>query len=233
MGLPREETLTGTAAELARFEAMVRPMTAIEWQAPTRCGGWAIGDVAAHVTGTIADIATGRLVELAAPDAPARQVAERRGRSPRDVADELQEATLVVSDIAAGFDDAAWSGPAPAGIPGTLGEGIEAIWYDAYVHAEDIRSALGRPRLGLTSRNNASAPPARTPSPPRCSQHAINSCRSFWEPPLRKQTPPSPLRRLAGHGRPAHLRPGGHRPAGRGRHGTRSQRQRLRMKGLR
>jgi hypothetical protein len=60
------------------------------------------------------------------------------------VADELQQATKVVGDLAAGFDDAAWSGPAPAGIPGTLGEGIEAIWYDAYVHAEDIRSALGR-----------------------------------------------------------------------------------------
>jgi hypothetical protein len=60
------------------------------------------------------------------------------------VADELQQATKVVRDLAAAFDDAAWSGPAPAGIPGTLGEGIEAVWYDAYVHAEDIRSALGR-----------------------------------------------------------------------------------------
>jgi uncharacterized protein (TIGR03083 family) len=144
MGLPREETLTGAAAELAQFEELVRPMTSVEWQAPTRCAGWTIGDVAKHVTGTIADIATGRLAELAAPDAPARQVAERRGRSPHEVADELQQATKVVGDIAAGFDDAAWSGPAPAGIPGTLGEGIEAIWYDAYVHAEDIRSALGR-----------------------------------------------------------------------------------------
>jgi uncharacterized protein (TIGR03083 family) len=144
MGLPREETLTGTADELAQFEELVRPLTATQWQAPTRCAGWAIGDVAAHVTGTIADIATGRLAELAAPDAPARQVAERRGRPPREVADELQQATKVVGDLAAGFDDAAWSGPAPAGIPGTLGEGIEAIWYDAYVHAEDIRSALGR-----------------------------------------------------------------------------------------
>jgi uncharacterized protein (TIGR03083 family) len=144
MGLPRQETLTGTADELAQFEALVRPLTATQWQAPTRCAGWAIGDVAAHVTGTIADIATGRLAELAAPDASARQVAERRGRPPREVADELQQATKVVGDVAAGFDDAAWSGPAPSGIPGTLGQGIEAIWYDTYIHAEDIRSALGR-----------------------------------------------------------------------------------------
>jgi hypothetical protein len=60
------------------------------------------------------------------------------------VADELHDATKVVGDIGAGFDDAAWAGPAPPGIPGTLGEGVEAIWYDAYVHAEDIRAALGR-----------------------------------------------------------------------------------------
>ena len=100
--------------------------------------------MAAHVTGTIADIAGGRLAELAAPDATARQVAERRGRSAREVADELHQAAKVVADLGAGFDDAAWAGPAPAGIPGTLGEGVEAIWYDTYVHAEDIRVALGR-----------------------------------------------------------------------------------------
>jgi uncharacterized protein (TIGR03083 family) len=144
MGLPREETLAGTAAELAQFEELLRPLAATEWRAPTRCAGWAIGDVAKHVTGTIADIASGRLAELAAADASARQVGERRDRSPLEVADELQQATKVVSDLGAGFDDAAWSGPAPAGIPGTLGEGIEALWYDAYIHGEDIRCALGR-----------------------------------------------------------------------------------------
>jgi uncharacterized protein (TIGR03083 family) len=144
MGLPREEVLVGSAAELGRFEELIRPLSVAEWETLSRCEGWTIGDVAAHVTGTIADIAAGRLAELAAPDAPARQVAERRGRSARQVADELQQATKVVSDLGAGFDAAAWAGPAPAGIPGTLGDGIEGIWYDTYVHAEDIRSALGR-----------------------------------------------------------------------------------------
>jgi uncharacterized protein (TIGR03083 family) len=144
MGLPREEVLAGSAAELARFEELIRPLTEAQWEAATRCAGWTTGDVAKHVAGTIADIATGRFAELAATDATARQVAERRGRSPAQVADELHEAAKVVSDLGAGFDDAAWAGPAPAGIPGTLGEGVEAIWYDAYVHAEDIRAALGR-----------------------------------------------------------------------------------------
>jgi len=27
----------------------------------------------------------------------------------------------------------------------TLGEGVLTLWYDAYVHADDIRAAVGRP----------------------------------------------------------------------------------------
>ena len=33
----------------------------------------------------------------------------------------------------------------PVAVPGTLGTAVEGIWYDAYVHSDDIRDALGRP----------------------------------------------------------------------------------------
>src|SRR5436190_24226939 len=92
MGLPREEVVSGSAAELARFEELIRPLSVAEWKTPTRCAGWATGDVAKHVAGTIADIATGRFAELAAPDAPSRQVAERRGKWGGGGADALQPA---------------------------------------------------------------------------------------------------------------------------------------------
>ena len=42
------------------------------------------------------------------------------------------------------FDDVAWNGPSPAGT-GTLGAGVGSISVDAYLHADDIRSAVGRP----------------------------------------------------------------------------------------
>jgi hypothetical protein len=73
-----------------------------------------------------------------------RQVDERRGRSPAELADELDADAKIAADLVAGFDDSTWNGPAPAGIPGTLGEGVEALWYDAYLHADDIRAAIGR-----------------------------------------------------------------------------------------
>jgi uncharacterized protein (TIGR03083 family) len=144
MVLPREQVLEGTIAEYASFEELLRSLDAKDWAAPTRCEGWTVADVAAHVTGTIADVAEGRFTELAAPDAPERQAAERRGRTAEQVADELHERAKIAVDIGAAFDDAAWAGPAPADLPGTLGEGVEALWYDTFVHGDDIRAAIGR-----------------------------------------------------------------------------------------
>ena len=145
MSLSRTEVVSGTADELAGFEGLMRSVDDAGWRSPTRCEGWSVADVCAHVVGTIADIAAGRLEELVAPDSPARQVAERAGRSQHQMADELQAAAKVTADMAATFDDAAWAGPAPVDLPGTLGTAVEGIWYDAYVHGDDIRAALGRP----------------------------------------------------------------------------------------
>jgi len=145
VSLPRPEVVSGTAAELAGFEELIRSIDEAGWRSPSRCEGWSVADVCAHVVGTIADIASGRLAELTAPDSPARQVAERAGRTQHELADELQAAAKVTGDIGATFDDAAWAGPPPVDIPGTLGTAVEGIWYDAYVHTDDVRAALGRP----------------------------------------------------------------------------------------
>jgi uncharacterized protein (TIGR03083 family) len=145
MTLPRPEVIAGTQAEQAAFEDLVRSVSAEEWTTPTRCEGWTVRDIAAHVTGTLADIANGNTHLLAQPDSTQRQTNERKGRSPEEIADEMHAAVKVLIDIAATFDDAAWNGRPPVDIPGTLGEAVEGIWYDTYVHAEDIRTALGRP----------------------------------------------------------------------------------------
>jgi uncharacterized protein (TIGR03083 family) len=135
----------GLVEELRGFEALIRPLNPDEWSTPTRCAGWKVSDVAGHVVGTIADIAAGRLEQLTAPDSPERQARERAGRSPEELADELVGAGKAMADIGEGIDDAAWAGPPPVAVPGTLGSAVEGIWYDTYVHADDIRDALGRP----------------------------------------------------------------------------------------
>lgn len=147
MALPREEVVTGTLDGLARFEDMVRSLNDDEWNTPTRCEGWVVADVVAHVAGTLTAVATGQLDEFADPDHVAKHVAARKGKTPAELADEIHGAAKVAHDLLAVFDDNAWNGPAPEGVNGTLGQGVEAIWYDTYVHSEDIYAALGRSSL--------------------------------------------------------------------------------------
>jgi uncharacterized protein (TIGR03083 family) len=143
--LTRTEVTTGLVEELDAFGDLIRPLDARSWGQPTRCEGWSVGDVAAHTIGSMADVVSGRLEGLGSPEVTAREVAERKGRSAADLAQELAQVTKLAQDIAASFDDAAWEMPSPGGFDGTLGQGVEALWYDTYLHADDIRAALGRP----------------------------------------------------------------------------------------
>jgi len=44
-----------------------------------------------------------------------------------------------------GFDDRAWDAPIDQSFGSqTIGEGVLALWDDTYVHADDVRTALGR-----------------------------------------------------------------------------------------
>jgi uncharacterized protein (TIGR03083 family) len=144
MALPREEVVAGMLDEFGAFGELVRSLSEPDLKVPSRCEGWSAGDVAAHVIGQAADVTAGRFDGLGTPEVTARQVEERRGRTPAELADELDTATQVAAELLGSFDDAAWAGPSPAG-SGTLGDGVEALWVDAWLHAEDIRDAVGQP----------------------------------------------------------------------------------------
>lgn len=145
MALPRSQVSDGLLAELDRFEQLIRPLDEAEWTAPSRCEGWTVGDVARHVIGSIADVAAGQVDGLGTPEVTEREVAERAGRSATELADECAEVRKAAAGLLPMFDDDAWAAPAPGGYEGTLGDGVEALWYDTWLHADDIRSSLGRP----------------------------------------------------------------------------------------
>jgi uncharacterized protein (TIGR03083 family) len=145
MALPRQEVINGFTDELADFEKLLRSLDEGDANRPTRCEGWTVADVAAHVIGTLADIGAGRMDDLGTPEGTERVVLERRGRSVAELADELSQVAAVGAGMMAAFDEDAWNGPAPRDLAPTLGDGVEALWYDAYVHGDDIRAALGRP----------------------------------------------------------------------------------------
>jgi hypothetical protein len=75
---------------------------------------------------------------------PDDQAAALRGESPTALAARLREAMDSLAGLATVFDDAVWSAPSP--VPGlTIGQGVHALLNDAYVHADDVRAALGMP----------------------------------------------------------------------------------------
>jgi uncharacterized protein (TIGR03083 family) len=133
----------GLLDELGRFEALLRPLSSEQWNTASRCDGWTVGDVARHVIGSMTDVAAGRLEGLGSPEVTQREVDERVGRSPAELADECAEARKAAAGMLPLFDDAAWAAPGPGGFDGTLGDGVEALWYDTWLHAQDIRAALG------------------------------------------------------------------------------------------
>jgi uncharacterized protein (TIGR03083 family) len=144
MALPRQEVSDGLLDELGRFEELLRSLDAQEWEVPSRCEGWTVGDVARHVVGSMADVAAGRLDGLGTPEVTKREVDERAGRSAEQLADECAEVRKAAAGLLPVFDEAAWDAPAPGGYEGTLGDGVEALWYDTWLHGDDIRAAVGR-----------------------------------------------------------------------------------------
>jgi len=145
MSLPRAVTQAEFEPEVGRFEDLIRSVDPGEWDRASRCAGWSAGDVAKHVVGQFADVVAGRFAGLGTDEATQREVDERTGRGPDEVADELAEVRPALAGLLAMFDDDAWDAPAPGGAAGTLGGGVEALWSDMVLHADDIRTALDRP----------------------------------------------------------------------------------------
>ncbi len=145
MSLPRTVSQTGLEPEIARFEALVRGIDPADWDRPSRCAGWTAGDVARHVVGQFADVVSARFDGLGTDEVTQREVDERAGRTPTEVADELRELRPQLAAMLALFDDDAWATPAPGGATGTLGQGVEALWSDTILHADDVRAAVGDP----------------------------------------------------------------------------------------
>jgi uncharacterized protein (TIGR03083 family) len=144
MTLSHAEIASGLPVELDKFTELIGSLDADQWATPSRCAGWTVADVSAHVVGSMTDVLSGRVEGLGSPEATAREVAERSGRTAGELADECAQASKQGRDLLALFDETAWEGPAPGGYDGNLAQGVEALWFDTWAHGDDVRAALGR-----------------------------------------------------------------------------------------
>lgn len=140
MELTRTEIIAGMLREYETFATLIDSLDDTAWHAPTRCDGWEVRHVAGHIIGLAEDIVAG----VPGSRTP-QEEAESIGEDPPAIgAKRLMTAVEQLGPLAQAIDsDAAWSGP--SGVPDlTMGEGILTIWYDTYVHGEDVRAAAGR-----------------------------------------------------------------------------------------
>jgi uncharacterized protein (TIGR03083 family) len=136
----RTDIAQGLLDEYGDFAALVADLSAEEWSAPTRCTGFEVRDVAGHVIGLAEDVVKGVPGTRNAEE----EAASVRGDAPPQAAARLRAVIDALTPLLAAVDDAAWEGP--SGVPDlTFGRGVLTLWYDAYVHADDIRAALNRP----------------------------------------------------------------------------------------
>lgn len=137
--LAREDITEGLAVAFERFASLIEARTDAEWDTRTRCGNWAVRDVAGHVVAQAEDVVTLTIGQRTADE----QAASARGEAPAELARRLREASMTIGGLIAAFDDDGWDGPGPGDL--RISDGVLALIADAYVHGDDIHEAIGRP----------------------------------------------------------------------------------------
>lgn len=137
--LSRTHLSNGALAEYDAFADLIEGLTEKEWNTAARCTGWQTRDVAGHVVGLAEDTAAGVPGSRNADE----EAASVRHESAAGASARLRTAVASLRALLDVIDDDAWNGP--SGVPDlTLGEGVLTLWFDTYIHADDIRAAIGR-----------------------------------------------------------------------------------------
>jgi uncharacterized protein (TIGR03083 family) len=136
--LTNSDLANGLLGAYEGFAQMLGHLNDAAWITPTRCTGWEVRDVAAHVVGLANDAATG----VPGSRTPDEQAAALRDQSSAELADQLRGSIAALRALVGLLNDASWDGP--SGVPGvTLATGVHGLWWDTYAHTDDIHDALG------------------------------------------------------------------------------------------
>lgn len=154
-GRPRDQ-LAPLCTQRRRLQGLLTELTADEWRTSSRCVGWSIKDVVAHLDGVnrfwTASVRAGlegrptRMLEHFDPVAtPERMVAQTRELPARSVLEAFASSNDELLGVLQGLDEKGWEATAEAP-PGHLPVRLlasHALW-DAWVHERDVVLPLGR-----------------------------------------------------------------------------------------
>jgi uncharacterized protein (TIGR03083 family) len=153
---PADDQLVPLSRQRRRFEATLAGLTADEWRTGTRCEGWTVQDVGAHLVGVnafwemsitagLAGAPTRVLTNFDPAATPPLLIEPMRALPPQEVLARLVASHDSLLGLMADLDDAGWATPAetPAGhVPIRL-LAFHALW-DCWIHERDVAGPLGR-----------------------------------------------------------------------------------------
>jgi uncharacterized protein (TIGR03083 family) len=127
--------------ERQRLVSYLESLPDAAWDKPSLCEGWRVRDVVSHLIGNAADIVAQNLEGAGSEEYNQRQIDERAGRSPAELLAEWAEQGPAFEAAIEALDDTFWNTPYLE--MGTVGEALQRLVEDIWVHAQDIRVALG------------------------------------------------------------------------------------------
>ena len=141
MNVTQKELAAAMRDERTRLVSYLEALPETAWDKPTLCEGWSVRDMVAHLIGNAADIVAQRLEGAGSPEYNQRQIDERAGRSPAELLAEWAEAGPAFEAGIEALDDNVWKTPYLEF--GTVGEALQRLVEDIWVHGQDIRIPLG------------------------------------------------------------------------------------------
>lgn len=155
--------ISGTAADQAepvrrqrrRMEALLQALDDNAWKTPSRCDGWNVQDVIAHLVGVnrfwessitagLAGAPTRILAEFDPAAHPPRMIEPMRALRPSEVLDQFVASNDGFLGVLDKLDDDGWmtTVETPAGHVSVRLLAFHAIW-DAWIHERDVALPLG------------------------------------------------------------------------------------------
>jgi uncharacterized protein (TIGR03083 family) len=130
-------------AEREALTAYLESLPEAAWDKQSLCEGWTVKDLMAHTVGIAADVANRRLDGVGSPEANQRQVDERKDRTPRELLDEWADQGKLLEDGVRVLEDDFWNAPYTDNF--NVGQALQRMVEDIWVHGQDIRIPLGDP----------------------------------------------------------------------------------------
>jgi uncharacterized protein (TIGR03083 family) len=143
------------ARQRRRLEQELGALTDEQWRAPSRCEGWTVQDVVAHLIGTngfwqisiasgVAGSPTKYLVGFDPVATPAQMVEPMRAMTPAETLAELAKSTDGLLGTVEALDERGWAatGESPVGHVRMRELAHHALW-DSWIHERDVLLPLG------------------------------------------------------------------------------------------